>query len=304
MKKGRKRLYDVLFALCILVFVGSGCMLVQKIAAQKKNDSRLEDLSSLVTEQLETEAPSAADDGEEEETQEHIPTPEEIRAAREARLAGYQKVKELNSDMVGWVKIEGTKIDYPVLQSLDSPNFYLTHDFDKNRSAYGAPYVAEECDLTQDCPNILVYGHHMKNGSMFAALDGYLDKSFYEEHPIVQFDTLDSYGDYQVMAVFTMSAVDQDNPLYTWISAGNEEAFNSYVSYIKEQSVYDTGVDAQWGDHLLSLITCEYTHQDGRLIVVAKKIEEEADTEEMAGTEDAAAAEKEGTASAKEAGEE
>src|SRR5699024_11267592 len=69
------------------------------------------DLSSLVTEQLETEAPSAADDGEEEETQEHIPTPEEIRAAREARLAGYQKVKELNSDMVGWVKIEGTKID-------------------------------------------------------------------------------------------------------------------------------------------------------------------------------------------------
>ena len=180
MKKGRKRLYDVLFALCILVFVGSGCMLVQKIAAQKKNDSRLEDLSSLVTEQLETEAPSAADDGEEEETQEHIPTPEEIRAAREARLAGYQKVKELNSDMVGWVKIEGTKIDYPVLQSLDSPNFYLTHDFDKNRSAYGAPYVAEECDLTQDCPNILVYGHHMKNGSMFAALDGYLDKSFYE----------------------------------------------------------------------------------------------------------------------------
>ena len=135
MKKGRKRLYDVLFALCILVFVGSGCMLDQKIAAQKKNDSRLEDLSSLVTELLETEAPSAADDGEEEETQEHIPTPEEIRAAREARLAGYQKVKELNSDMVGWVKIEGTKIDYPVLQSLDSPNFYLTHDFDKNRSA-------------------------------------------------------------------------------------------------------------------------------------------------------------------------
>ena len=275
MKKGRKRLYDVLFALCILVFVGSGCMLIQKIAAQKKNDGRLEDLSSLVTAQLETEAQTAADEEDkEEEIQEKALTPEEIRAARLARLEAYQKVKELNEDMVGWVKVEGTKIDYPVLQSLYSPNFYLTHDFDKKKSVYGAPYVAEECDLTQDCPNILVYGHHMKNGSMFAALDGYLDKSFYEEHPIVQFDTMDSYGDYQVMAVFSMSAVDQNNPLYSWISAGNEEAFNNYVSYVKAQSVYDTGVDAQWGAHLLSLITCEYTHQAGRLIVVAKKLEE------------------------------
>ena len=89
MKKGRKRLYDVLFALCILVFVGSGCMLVQKIAAQKTNDSRPADLSSLVTEQLETESPSTAADGEEEATQEHIPYPDAIRPAIEARPAVY-----------------------------------------------------------------------------------------------------------------------------------------------------------------------------------------------------------------------
>ncbi len=279
MGKSRKRLYDVLFALCVLVFAGSGCMLAQKVIAQRKNDGRLEDLSSMVTEQLETEAAVQEDESDQEEGQEL--TEEEIR---EARLAAYQKVKELNSDMVGWIRIEGTKIDYPVLQSPDDPNFYLTHDFDKKKSAYGAPYVAEECDLTQDCPNILIYGHHMKNGSMFAALDGYLDESFYEENPIVQFDTLDEYGDYQVMAVFAMSAVEQDNPLYTWISAGSEDAFNHYVSYVKAQSVYDTGVDAQWGDHLLSLITCEYTHQDGRLIVVAKKIEKE--TEETAEEEE------------------
>lgn len=96
MKKGRKRLYDVLFALCILVFVGSGCMLIQKIAAQKKNDGRLEDLSSLVTAQLETEAQTAADEEDkEEEIQEKALTPEEIRAARLARLEAYQKVKEI-----------------------------------------------------------------------------------------------------------------------------------------------------------------------------------------------------------------
>lgn len=276
MKKGRKRVYDVLLVLCILVFLGSGGMLIQKIVAQKQNDGRLQDLSSMVTEQVAAEDLPQEERAEAEERQEQDLelSPQEIREARLARLEAYQKVKELNPDMVGWVRIEGTKIDYPVLQSPDRPNFYLTHDFDQKNSAYGAPYVAEECDLSQECPNILVYGHHMKNGSMFAALDGYLDKDFYEEHPIVQFDTLEEYGDYQVMAVFSMSAVDQNSPLYTWISAGTQEAFENYVSYVKSQSVYDTGVEAEWGDQLLSLITCEYTHQDGRLIVVAKKLQE------------------------------
>ena len=173
---------------------------------------------------------------------------------------------------MGWIKIEDTKIDYPVLQSLDRPNFYLKHDFDQKSSAYGAPYVAEECDLTKECKNILIYGHHMKNGSMFAALDGYLDPEFRDAHPIIQFDTLEEYGDYEVMAVFTMSAVDQENPLYDWSTAGTEETFNQYVAYAKRNSAYDMGIDAQWGDELISLITCEYTHQDGRLIVVAKRI--------------------------------
>ena len=74
-------------------------------------------------------------------------------------------------------------------------------------------------------------------------------------------------------AVFSMSAVDPANPLYDWITAGTEESFTNYVTYIKQHSVYDRGIDIQWGDHLISLITCEYTHQDGRLIVVAKKVE-------------------------------
>ena len=87
-------------------------------------------------------------------------------------------------------------------------------------------------------------------------------------------DYLKEYGDYQVMGIFSMSAVEQANPLYDWITAGTEEAFNEYVAYVRQHSVYATGVDAEWGDHLLSLITCEYTHKDGRLIVVAKKVEE------------------------------
>lgn len=267
MEKRKKHLYDILLGLCILVFLGSGGTLAYKMIAQKKNDGRLENLSGLVEEQVVEETGKEASREEEELTEE-----DKIRAQREARVEAYQAVKEQNSDLVGWVKIEGTKIDYPVLQTPDNPNFYLKHDFDKKSSVYGAPYVAEECDLSKDCKNILIYGHHMKNGSMFASLEEYLDDGYRRLHPIVQFDTLEEYGDYEVMAVFSMSAVNPDNPLYDWITAGTEEGFTNYVSYIKEHSVYDTGIDAAWGDHLITLITCEYTHNDGRLMVVAKKV--------------------------------
>lgn len=294
MKRWKKWLYDILLAVCILVFLGSGGTLAYKIMAQKKNDARLEELAELLAEPADAEDKAAGGEALEggadsaaaapaagEGTQkERVLSAEELRKQREARVKAYSRIREQNSDLVGWIRIEGTKIDYPVLQTPDHPNFYLNHNFDGKSSIYGAPYMAEECDLSKDCRNILIYGHHMKNGSMFAALDGYLDQAFYKEHPIVQFDTLTEYGDYQVIAVFTMNAADPENPIYDWIFCGNEEAFDSYVSYVKKLSVYDTGAEAQWGDHLISLITCEYTHKDGRLIVVAKKTEEEGSSRE------------------------
>lgn len=274
--KGRKNLIsNILLLICIAVFLGSGGVLAYKIVGQKKNDGRLEDLSSLVDNELEADSTNETEEkagGNESRSQENNGA--KVQAMREARVKAYQKIKEENGDLVGWIKIEGTKIDYPVLQTPDNPNFYLKHDFDKNPSSYGAPYVAEECDLSADCKNIIVYGHHMKNGSMFAGLEDYLDQEFQKAHPVIQFDTLKEFGDYQVMGIFSMSAVEQANPLYDWITAGTEEAFNEYVAYVRQHSVYATGVDAEWGDHLLSLITCEYTHKDGRLIVVAKKVEE------------------------------
>lgn len=272
MKRRKHLLSDILLLICIVVFLGSGGVLLYKMIGQKKNDGRLEDLSNLVSEALEEDTVGEETQGRAEHTEDTAAA--KIRAVREARVKAYSKIKEQNSDLVGWIKIEGTKIDYPVLQTPDNPNFYLKHDFDKKSSVYGAPYVAEECDLSADCKNIIVYGHHMKNGSMFAGLEDYLQPEFRETHPIVEFDTLEEYGDYEVMAIFSMSAEDQNNPLYDWITAGTEESFNEYVSYIKQHSAYSTGIDAEWGDHLLSLITCEYTHKDGRLIVVAKKVEE------------------------------
>ena len=117
-------------------------------------------------------------------------------------LAEYFELYRQNEDMVGWIKVEDTNINYPVVQSVNEPNFYLKHKFDKTYSAYGCPYVQENCDVQKPSDNIIIYGHHMNDGSMFTGLMKYRNKSFWEGHKTVTFDTLTDRHQYEVIAVF------------------------------------------------------------------------------------------------------
>ena len=101
-------------------------------------------------------------------------------------LAKYQELYLQNEDMVGWISIAGTTINYPVMQSRNNPNFYLKHNFEKEYSDLGTPYVQENCDIAES-DNLVIYGHHIKGGKMFGALEDYKSKSFYEEHKSVQY---------------------------------------------------------------------------------------------------------------------
>lgn len=112
-------------------------------------------------------------------------------------LPDYQELYMQNNDMVGWIKVEDTKINYPVMQSKDNPNFYLRHGFDKGYTVYGCPYVQENCDVDAPSDNLVIYGHHMNDNSMFAGLMKYADKSFWEKHKTIQFDTLTEKGKYK-----------------------------------------------------------------------------------------------------------
>lgn len=179
---------------------------------------------------------------------------------------------EQNSDFVGWISIDGTNIDYPVMQTIDNPNYYLKRSFEKQYSDYGVPYVQENCDLGLS-DNCVIYGHHMNNGSMFADLCKYADEDFYREHKIIRFDTLSGFGEYEVVAVFKTAAYsEQGFKYYHFVNAEDETAFNEYISQCKELALYDTGVTAEYGDRLITLSTCEYSRQNGRMVVVAKKI--------------------------------
>ena len=183
-----------------------------------------------------------------------------------------------NSDLVGWVRVEDTTINYPVMQTVDNPNFYLKHGFDKGYTDYGCPYVQEDCDVQAPSDNIVIYGHNMKNGSMFANLEKFKSEDFWKNHKTVTFNTLTEKCEYEIVAVFK-TVVYTDSPdsfkFYRFTNAQSPEEFTAFIEKCKELSLYDTGVSAEYGDKLITLSTCEYSHTNGRLVVVAKKIMEE-----------------------------
>ena len=159
----------------------------------------------------------------------------------------YQELYLQNNDMVGWIKVEDTKINYPVMQSKDNPNFYLRHGFDKGYTVYGCPYVQENCDVDAPSDNLVVYGHHMNDNSMFAGLMKYANKSFWEKHKTIQFDTLTEKGKYEVVAVYkTVVYTDSPNSFryYDFVNADTEDDFNAYIAKCKELALYDTGITA------------------------------------------------------------
>lgn len=184
----------------------------------------------------------------------------------------YADLYAQNNDFIGWIKIDDTVIDYPVMQSKDSPNFYLDHNFSKEYSRFGVPYMQENCNLQSD--NIVIYGHNMKNKSMFNELTKYKDKDFYNAHRYIQLDTLSEQRKYEVICAFkTVAYANNGIKYYEFVNADSQKDFSAYIEKCQALSFYDTGVRAEYGDKLITLSTCEYSQNNGRFVVVAKLIE-------------------------------
>lgn len=242
-------------AFCAALFLFSSVMLFREYQDQKQSAQAFEQVTALVI----------ADTAPEQSKSKEAIEPE-ITAFEK-----YAEVFEQNDDLIGWISIPSTGIDYPVMQTKDNPDFYLKHAFDKSYSNYGVPYAAENCDADIS-DNIVLYGHHMNNGSMFSDLCKYEDEDFYKEHKKIRFDTLGGFGEYTVIAAFkTVAYSEKGFPYYHFVYAENQAVFDEYVAKCKELSLYDTGVTAEYGDKLLTLSTCEYSQDNGRMVVVAKK---------------------------------
>lgn len=228
-----------------------------------------------------TEAPT-----EVEVTEETVPVETE-----RVMLPNMKELYEQNPDTIGWVRIDGTKLDYPVMWTPDDPFKYDRLNFDQVYGYGGIPYLKAACDVDLPTTNLIIYGHNMTNGTQFRTITYYAQKNYWEEHPVIFFSTLYEEREYEILAAFydrIYYKAEKCFKYYNFIDPETEEEFNEGIEYFKEKALYDTGVDAQWGDQLITLVTCSYHVEDGRFVVVGRLVEEEP-AEEAAAVETAAA---------------
>lgn len=189
-------------------------------------------------------------------------------------LPEFAELYTLNNDIVGWMRIDGTNVNYPVMQTPDRRDYYLNRGFDEEYSRHGCIYVREECDVFAPSDNLTIYGHRMGDGTMFNDLHKYAKQSFWEEHRYITFNTLTEYRTYEIIFVFRIeSSADSEFLYHLFIDAADQDHFDSYIENCRAHALYDTGIDAQYGDKLITLSTCEYTRVNGRFVVVAKQVE-------------------------------
>lgn len=251
--------------LCSLLFLFSGYQIYCHYAEIKEYIEEFQQLADKV-EQSKKQA--------EEQTEEQTgKIPKVPFSDKGSVLPDYAELYQQNSHMAGWIFIEGTTINYPVMHTSDTPDFYLNHNFNREYSSFGVPYIAGECFIEEPSDNIIIYGHHIKGGRMFGELMNYVDKSFYKNHKVINFDTIKEKREYEIVAVFKTTVYDNEGfKYYRFVNAKTMEDFQTYVEECKNLALYDTGVSAEYGDKLITLSTCEYSRNNGRLVVVAKRI--------------------------------
>lgn len=195
---------------------------------------------------------------------------DENTGEKELRKAFYE-LQAINEDIIGWITIEGTKIDYPVLQAEDN-KYYLDRNYRKEHSRAGSIFMDYRNDYAslQD-KNIILYGHRMKDDTMFNQLKKYVDKEFFDSHSIVYFDTLYDRYDAEIFAVYR-TTTDFD---YIKTNFESDEEFQEFLNIIEEKSLHKTDVEVTKDDTILTLSTCDYMldPDKGRLVVHAKIVD-------------------------------
>ena len=191
----------------------------------------------------------------------------------------YGEFYEKNPDFVGWICIDGTNINYPVMQTPKAPTFYMRKNFEKEYSVSGTPFL-DAASTVGKSKNYLIYGHNIKSGTMFHQLLKYEKETFYEKHKTFTYDQVvngkEVKGTYRVVAVFRSRIYPKGSHAFKYYahpSITEEETYNAYVHHCKALSSIDTGVTPKWGQQLVTLSTCAYHVEDGRFAVVGVKVD-------------------------------
>ena len=253
--------YKIILLLLIVTLAISSYFVIREFAENKEETDIYKDLQEVVIE----ESSNISEDNE-------ISNEENNKGNINSNY-NLENIAKINSDVVGRIKIEGTNIDYPVMQNGD---YYLHRNIYKNYSSHGTPYLAEYCNV-QYSDNLIIYGHHMNDNSMFAQLDDYKKNSFYNKHKFIKFysyyngQTLEKT--YEIAIAFKTVAYSEEGfKYYNYANFNDIQELNEFLSNCKNLQCYDTGVDIKYGDKLITLSTCEYSQKNGRMVIVAKQI--------------------------------
>lgn len=230
-----------MITICFIIFAIVLCYLIYNFNADSQDQKQFDDMAQTVT--LEEDSDTDNTD------------------------TGIETLIAENPDCICWLRISGTKIDYPIMQTKNNPQYYLRRGFDKQYSYLGTPFMDARCDMNYD-NNLIIYGHNMKDGKMFADLLKYRDKSYCKEHNIIHFITPNGVQEYNIVAV---CKVKSDDEWYGYTCQTDKKSFNNLIFHIKDKSLYQTDKSVEYGDYFLTLSTCEYSQKNGRFIVIAKR---------------------------------
>lgn len=279
-----KKIIRIILLIMLVTIMATSIIYLISYYKKTKNDNEIfKNLEQVGTNKNELDNSFFEDDSElsnnVENNQTNVGSSNRQNSTLRNKTASYssldlKSLKIKNGDTEGWIKIDNTKINYPVMQNGD---FYLHNNFYKKYSISGTPYLASYCNINSS-DNLIIYGHHMSSGSMFAGLDIYKTYNRYKNHKYIKFFTLIDdktiENQYEVVGAYKVQPnIEVANILYGTTKFRNVEEFNKYKNVLKNKSLYDTGANLNYGDKFITLSTCEYSQKNGRLVVVGKLIE-------------------------------
>ena len=296
-KNNRERplrlLFVVLFAFSVVGLLGYGIFYLWQNESSRTTQKELQDIrkeadtsAQYAMQYDENGLPVAGIAAFFADIYKDIPTEKECNKAPDI-LPKYKELYEINPDLIGWLTIDGTVIDYPVMQTMEDECYYLQLDFYGEPNQNGCLILdtdstsgtgTKACDYkngTAPSTNLIIHGHTMKSGEMFGNLKLYADEEYGREHNIICYDSLYEEREYELIAVFYSQVYyESDNVFkyYKFFQADTQEEFDDWYENIKAMSLYDTGVTAQFGDEFLTLSCCSYHVEDGRFVVVGKRV--------------------------------
>ena len=235
------------FLLLVAIIVASSIYILSNLTQEKKQQNDFEEIQEIVEDNTKEESDS------------------------ENSIDLYN-LYLINNDVVGWIRIEGTNINYPVMQNSE---YYLRRNIYKEYSTYGTPFLADYCNINLS-DNLIIYGHHIKSGMMFADLDKYKSYDYYLNHKTIKLykiqgtETIEE--EYKIISCFKTTVNKGGFKYYNFFNATSEADYNSFLEQCRELSFYNTEDTAKYRDKLITLSTCEYSLNNGRMVVVAKKI--------------------------------